>query len=292
MQIHLHHLCLLAVLIGLNPVRADIYIDFGLPDRTTPGNWNNVTTGTAAVYSGLVDSAGTVTEVSLSIGDEPGVAGFQYTPQLAENGVLTGPAVAVDPFPATATADALWGNSGYDVTTAQPGDEPDGGNLVFSGLNPGTTYTFTAFGSSPPSMGSNTRYTVTGATTGNAFIGVTGNALTVYVEAGIAPRIAVVGSIQPTPEGIITLNVNQKFALDRTNQNGTFFLSALAIADDNAAPTWGPFPVAENGLVDTGRWLGWVDIAAAPWVWVLATSQWVYLPEDQIAPEGGWMFIP
>lgn len=56
---------------------------------------------------------------------------------------------------------------------------------------------------------------------------------------------------------------------------------------------WAGYPIDEDGrTVDTGAYLGVVDIAADPWVWVYDLGKYVYLPESHVMSGGGWSFFP
>lgn len=54
---------------------------------------------------------------------------------------------------------------------------------------------------------------------------------------------------------------------------------------------WAGFAIEEDGRsVNTGAWLGIVDIAAAPWVFVYDLDSYIYAPEENVSAEGGWIY--
>ncbi len=55
--------------------------------------------------------------------------------------------------------------------------------------------------------------------------------------------------------------------------------------------TWLGYAVDANGYADTGAWLGWVNVSAAPWIWIVKLNAWAYLPEAGAGESGGWAFI-
>ena len=56
--------------------------------------------------------------------------------------------------------------------------------------------------------------------------------------------------------------------------------------------TWAGYAIGEDGRsVDTGNFLGWVDIALGNWVYVVDLDQWAYASEDNIDNDGGWIWI-
>lgn len=58
---------------------------------------------------------------------------------------------------------------------------------------------------------------------------------------------------------------------------------------------WGRYEYVDVGptrYVDTGSWLGWMDVTLAPWVWHLGTNSWLYMTEPMAAANSGWFYIP
>lgn len=50
---------------------------------------------------------------------------------------------------------------------------------------------------------------------------------------------------------------------------------------------WRSYPVGENGWVDTGSWLSWVNVSNDPWIWSASLQGWLY-SQDQ----SDWFYIP
>jgi hypothetical protein len=59
----------------------------------------------------------------------------------------------------------------------------------------------------------------------------------------------------------------------------------------SGAATWAGFPVDGLGWVDTGSWLGFVNVAAGDYVWSASLNNWMYLPEVFVSPTGAWTYI-
>lgn len=56
--------------------------------------------------------------------------------------------------------------------------------------------------------------------------------------------------------------------------------------------TWGPYPVANaQGDVNTGDFLGWLNVISGPYVYNYSLSGWLYLPEDQVTETGAWAYF-
>ena len=51
------------------------------------------------------------------------------------------------------------------------------------------------------------------------------------------------------------------------------------------------FPVRAEGNVDTGPWLGYLNVLAGDWVWSYSLAGWLYLPADMVTDTGSWTYI-
>lgn len=62
---------------------------------------------------------------------------------------------------------------------------------------------------------------------------------------------------------------------------------ALNRVDSNL---WAGYPVDPSGHVDTGSWMGWVNVLHAPYTY---SSQlgWVYIEEDLVTDSGAWVHV-
>jgi hypothetical protein len=74
--------------------------------------------------------------------------------------------------------------------------------------------------------------------------------------------------------------------------NNYFAIDNFQIAPAGPGPTtWGGYDIGADSWVDTGGWLGWVNVDADPWVWVINLTTFVYLPESYVEDLGAWMYI-
>lgn len=55
--------------------------------------------------------------------------------------------------------------------------------------------------------------------------------------------------------------------------------------------TWAGFPVLPSGDVNTGDWMGWVNVVSKPWVLSYSLDQWMYIEESAVSSSGGWVYI-
>jgi hypothetical protein len=44
--------------------------------------------------------------------------------------------------------------------------------------------------------------------------------------------------------------------------------------------------------VDTGDWIGWIYVEQKPWIYSLALSKHIFMPETNVTESGGWAYVP
>lgn len=126
-----------------------MFVDFGPEDSETP-TWNNLTDPVRGALGGVLDDEGTRTRVSITVSD--GFTGVN--PNGVSNNGLG--------WPGTATGDTFWVGSfdGHEAALRTRG------HVTISGLEPGGTYSVSAYGARTGSDGGRgrlTRYTLGGA---------------------------------------------------------------------------------------------------------------------------------
>lgn len=118
--------------------------------------------------------------------------------------------------------------------------------------------------------------------------------------------------------GAFALQVGDTFAFDvYTGWDGKTATDALGLSDgtptqlDGSTPydsstnvltytitlaeTWGGYDVyVESGIktVDTGAFLGWLEVTGDPWVYSYSLEKYIFLPEESIDESGAWSYIP
>jgi len=56
---------------------------------------------------------------------------------------------------------------------------------------------------------------------------------------------------------------------------------------------WAGYQIEPDGRsVNTGDWLGWIDVGTPPWVYSYTLNKFIYLPEDEITDLGAWSYLP
>jgi hypothetical protein len=72
----------------------------------------------------------------------------------------------------------------------------------------------------------------------------------------------------------------------------TVLRPTLTVTYTEGSATWAGYPVDGDGRsVDTGNFLGWIDIAEEPWIYVYSLNKYIYAPVDNISASGGWVWI-
>lgn len=90
--------------------------------------------------------------------------------------------------------------------------------------------------------------------------------------------------------------VNPIVSMDITTYGGTVRYDNIMIADswEDVVPEpgnlWAGYTIDANGDVDTGDWLGWLNVNNDPWIYSYALENWLYLPEDNATDSGGWVY--
>ena len=54
---------------------------------------------------------------------------------------------------------------------------------------------------------------------------------------------------------------------------------------------WAGFPIEESGNVNTGDFLGWINVNHGDWVWSYDESRFIYLPEGIVDGRGTWLYV-
>ncbi|MEX0331206.1 MAG: hypothetical protein AB3N64_07265 [Puniceicoccaceae bacterium] len=84
------------------------------------------------------------------------------------------------------------------------------------------------------------------------------------------------------------LSADGKFAAGWGTESGARV--AFRIVFD--ATIWARYLAHSDGVnVDTGDFLGWINISSPPWVYVYSLDNYVYLPEEFVQDSGAWVWI-
>ncbi|NDV63191.1 hypothetical protein G0Q06_12065 [Puniceicoccales bacterium CK1056] len=72
-----------------------------------------------------------------------------------------------------------------------------------------------------------------------------------------------------------------------------FKVSRLSLFSTEAAPAagWFGYDIEADNWVNTGAWLGWVNITNDPWIYLDDLADYIYLPDGQAADAGAWLYV-
>lgn len=60
----------------------------------------------------------------------------------------------------------------------------------------------------------------------------------------------------------------------------------------SAADVWGGYPLVDGEWINTGDFLGWLNVTNTPWAYSLTLDTWLYLPEESLLNENGlWTYM-
>lgn len=217
----------------INPGQSgNILVDFGSPNITTTGNWNNLTDPRAVdVRKDVLNSAGAFTGYKIFVHD-------------AFNAVNTNGANNHPNYPSTATSDSFYGNSvAFEGFT-----EPTGG-ITLENLEGVKKYSFTFYGSRSAGDNRQTLFTVTGNATQTVSLQTANNQI----------NTVTVADMQPDANGRITIGVTYG-----TSNNNAYKFFYLGMMDINYAPV-GTLPVKlayfDGRLTQHGVLLEWQTLS-------------------------------
>lgn len=102
-------------------------------------------------------------------------------------------------------------------------------------------------------------------------------------------------SVDTTTPGTFSVN----FSYNEGETVGLVFIGfATDVQFDNLSissavePTgWAGYPI-EDGYVNTGAFMGWLEVSADPWIWSVSLNSYIYLPEGHVDGSGAWTYIP
>jgi hypothetical protein len=54
---------------------------------------------------------------------------------------------------------------------------------------------------------------------------------------------------------------------------------------------WAGYPIEQDGVsVNTGTWLGWLDIRNDPWIYSYSLDNWLYIDASSVGEAGSWVY--
>lgn len=82
------------------------------------------------------------------------------------------------------------------------------------------------------------------------------------------------------------------YAITGATYIDSFSINFAPLPDVEMPAMWAGYPVDELGWVDTGTWMGFLNVIAGDWVWSASLATYIYLPESLVSPSGAWTYIP
>ncbi|MBX2926421.1 MAG: SGNH/GDSL hydrolase family protein [Saprospiraceae bacterium] len=205
-----------------------LLIDFG--PQLSPAPWNNVTDPAEGRVNNLVNKSGALSGKGVAVFD-------------AFNNVNTAGTTSPSPsigFPASATGDSFYGNTGLFAGQVQP----TGGVELFN-LDPSKPHTVAIFASRVGGDMREAQYLIEGLSTE-----------TVLLNASSNTDMVAVATLLPDADGIIRITASP--GPNNNTASGFFHLGAMRISFEREEPP--VIPLADTLLIDFGN-----NLSPAPW---------------------------
>lgn len=94
-----------------------------------------------------------------------------------------------------------------------------------------------------------------------------------------------IASIRSMDEAPASFNGGQVVVIDTAQIH-------VSISVEQPAQEWAGYPWYDaSGDLTTDRFLGWLNVRNAPWVWSYALSKYLYLPEGNVKNSGAWVYV-
>lgn len=72
---------------------------------------------------------------------------------------------------------------------------------------------------------------------------------------------------------------------------GTIYFENLEGYIQGESVTWAGYEVDSLGWINTGNWMGYLNVTADPWIWVNSLGKYIYLPEGNVSTSGAWVYV-
>lgn len=65
----------------------------------------------------------------------------------------------------------------------------------------------------------------------------------------------------------------------------------VTLSESGESGSWAGYPIDESGDVNTGAFLGWINVTHGDWLWSYSLNRYVYLPDEIVGESGTWMYV-
>ena len=76
------------------------------------------------------------------------------------------------------------------------------------------------------------------------------------------------------------------YGLAQTDDYNVTYAGYRIMLDDPTNPS-----LATSQIIDTGAWMGYLEVSNAPWVFSYNLGKYVYMPEDGSGMFGSWTYM-
>lgn len=61
---------------------------------------------------------------------------------------------------------------------------------------------------------------------------------------------------------------------------------------DPGSDPWMPYNPSPEGWVNTGNWMGMINVSHAPWIYSDTNGKYIYIPDEGVSAAGAWTYVP
>lgn len=251
------------------------------PDKN--GNhWNSVRPG--LFFAELVDTTGVLTTLAYGPGSHPTDS---YNGPAGDT-TLNGPSASA--YDAVALGALGVDEAVYDYHVGVLGTAS--GYFQIENLNPEVSYTLRFYGAhkyiaEPDGL---TTYRVYSDAERTVLLGEVDLGVGSIGDAHNENALGVLTGLSPAAEvGIFYIEFGGADGVS----DGYINAMSISYTAEVIEPTgeWAGYPVLPSGDVDTGGFLGWINVSGGDFVWVWSLGKYIYMPEPAADSTGAWGFV-
>jgi hypothetical protein len=92
---------------------------------------------------------------------------------------------------------------------------------------------------------------------------------------------------------LVTCNLDGSSRIEHWDISNRSDTSFAVNVFQSSSPTWAGFERTQDGWIDTGDWLSFINVDALPWGYSSALDAWIYFHlTNGLDSPSGWVYIP
>ncbi len=141
-------------------------------------------------------------------------------------------------------------------------------------------------------------------TTGTFFPGPITVTATVNMDDGTvvmavdSPESGISTSVGPLPlqnyepgDPFTGLGITSNFSVERSSSSDYIEFGEIRVTGPEVAvELWAGYEVDQDGWIDTGDFMGQLNVELDPWIWSSELERWIYMSEENVTDTGAWFY--